>query len=304
MNLDDDAFRTYWQSEVLRQLQANDDDGLFLDSLSVPNYLGADRFTPTLPDVDAAFETTWATRIANCLAWLQTQPAGDYAIIPNAGAWITTRDPTDYSAADGIMLEGFALWGDASPLARDDWKLQMNRALGLITQNKVVIGQTYVTNVRERLFALGSYLLIKGNRTYFNLELDLDPEWWPEYDIPLGAPLAGAGTNIDNLATGTLYRRNFSNGFVIVNPADTGAAVTIPLGGTFYLAQPTGGGAVPTNGIPTGTLTYAAVTQVTLPPIPPPFSSTPPRNRNAPLPMRLLTPGQPPRTICEPINSL
>ncbi len=108
------------------------------------------------------------------------------------------------------MVEGFALWGDASPFARDDWELQMNRALGLIAQDKIVIGQTYVTDVRERLFALGSYLLIKGNRTFLNLELDLDPEWWPEYGIPIGAPLAGAGTDIDNLATGTLYRRNFT----------------------------------------------------------------------------------------------
>ncbi|MBK9231391.1 MAG: hypothetical protein IPO15_11155 [Anaerolineae bacterium] len=43
MELNNSAWRSYWQAEVLRQLQANADDGLFMDSLSVPNYLGADH---------------------------------------------------------------------------------------------------------------------------------------------------------------------------------------------------------------------------------------------------------------------
>jgi hypothetical protein len=272
MELDDPAWRTYWQAEVLRQVQANDDDGVFVDSLSVPNYLGASSYDPPLPANDPAFESAWAARIENWLAWLQTRPLGGYYVVPNVGSWITMRDPTDYSAVDGVMLEGFAIEADASPYNLDDWRLQMNRALSLIAPGKAVIGQTYVMGARERMFALGSYLLIKGNRTFINVDLDMEPEWWPEYEIPVGAPLHSAGTDIENLydPADLVYRRNFANGQVLVNPTSpwdgTALTATLSLGGTFYLAQPSGGGLVPPDGVPTGTLNYSAVTQVVLPP--------------------------------------
>lgn len=266
MNLDDPGWRAYWQGEVLRQLQANDNDGVFMDSLSVPSYLGADRYDPALPPVDATYEQSWARRIDAWLAWLQTQPVGDYAIVPNVGSWVTTRDPTTYAAADGVMFEGFAMWGEGSPYALDDWRLQMNRALGLIRQGKAVIAQAYMGDGRERLFALGNYLLIKGDRTYLNLESDMAPEWWPEYDIAIGSPLQPPVAAIDDLASNSVYRRDFTNGFVLVNPAEDGAPIVVNLGGTFRLVQPNGGGPVGTDGVPTGALTYQSVTSVSLPP--------------------------------------
>jgi hypothetical protein len=266
MNLDDPGWRAYWQDEVLRQLRANDNDGVFMDSLSVPNYLGADRYDPALPAFDLDYENAWASRIDAWLAWLQTQPVGDYAIVPNVGNWVTTRDPTTYAAADGVMFEGFAMWGEGTPYAVDDWRLQMNRALGLIRQDKAVIAQAYTGDGRERLFALGSYLLIKGDRTYLNLEWDMAPEWWPEYDIAMGSPLQPPVAAIDALASGGVYRRDFTNGFVLVNPAEDGAAINVDLGGMFRLAQPSGGGTVGEDGVPTGSLSYQSVTSVSLPP--------------------------------------
>ncbi len=266
MNLDDPGWRAYWQGEVLRQLRANDNDGVFMDSLSVPNYLGDDRYDPALPTVDPDYENAWASRIDAWLAWLQTQPVGDYAIVPNVGNWVTTRDPTTYAAVDGVMIEGFAMWGEGSPYTLDDWRLQMNRALGLIRQGKAVIAQAYTGDGRERLFALGSYLLIKGDRTYLNLESDMAPEWWPEYEIAIGRPLQAPVAVIDELASGGVYRRDFTNGFVLVNPAADGAAITVNLGGTFRRVQPNGGGPVGEDGVPTGSLTYQSVTSVSLPP--------------------------------------
>lgn len=266
MNLNDPGWRAYWQREVLHQLQANDNDGVFMDSLSVPNFLGADHYDPALPAFDLDYENAWSSRIDAWLAWLQTQPVGDYAIVPNVGNWVTTRDPTTYAAADGAMFEGFAMWGEGSPYAVDDWRLQMNRALGLIRQGKAVIAQAYMGDGRERLFALGSYLLIKGDRTYLNLESDMAPEWWPEYDIAIGSPLQPPVADIDDLASGGVYRRDFTNGFVLVNPAEDGAAIHVNLGGTFRLVQPSGGGTVGEDGVPTGSLSYQSVTSVSLPP--------------------------------------
>jgi len=100
MNLDDSDWREYWHGEVLRQIQVNDDDGVFMDSLSVPNYMGYDRYDPTLPALNEAFESAWSASIADWLSWLQSQPVGDYHIIPNVGSWSapatapTTASPT------------------------------------------------------------------------------------------------------------------------------------------------------------------------------------------------------------------
>lgn len=270
-NLDDAGYRAYWRNEVLRQLAANDDDGVFMDSYSVPNYMGGGSFNPPLPDIDASFEAAWSATLANYLTWLQTQ-LGQHYIVPNVGGWINSRDATDYSAADALMLEGFALEGDASPLAYSDWQLQMNRVLGAVGRGQGIIAQTYVSGAQERMFALGSYLLVKGNHSYLNLDLGQEPEWWPEYDIAIGAPTNPAAGDVASLydSTNHVYRRTFDNGVVLVNPTNpsdgSGATRTVNLGGTYYLAETSGGGVVPDTGIPTGTVTYHAVTSVTLGP--------------------------------------
>jgi hypothetical protein len=243
-----------------------------MDSLSVPNYLGYDRYSPPLPEVDESFENTWATRITSWLSWLQSQPVGNYYLVPNVGSWITTRDSTDYSPADGLMVEGFALEADQSPYALGDWQLQMNRILRAVDRGQVILTQNYAYGDQERMFTLGSYLLIKGNRTFLNIELGMEPEWYPEYDLPIGAPLESAGLDINNLykATDQVYRRDFDNGFVLVNPTNpwdgSGITVTVSLGDTFFQTITTGGGIVPDNGIPTGTISYKPVDNVSLPP--------------------------------------
>ena len=268
MELDDAGWRQWWSDAVLGQMAANDDDGLFADSLSVPNYLGASDFNPTLPAIDAAFESAWSGRIARFLTYLQGRFAGRYYLIPNVGYWVTGRDATDYSAADGVMIEGFGY--DAwTAFSAADWALQMDRVLGLINQGKAVIGQAYHTESADtRLFTLASYLLIKGTHTYVNLDIGLDPEWWPEYGIPIGAPLAPPPANVEALldASTGVYTRAYTNGLVVVN---TGASShTVPLGGTYYLAQPSGGGTVPGNGVlpAAWTVAYAPMTSVTLAP--------------------------------------
>jgi hypothetical protein len=270
--LDDPGWRAHWHGEALRQLEANDGDGVFMDSLSVPSYLGAERYDPRLPAVDAGFESEWARRIADWLAWLQGEAIGGYHLVPNVGSWITTRETTDYGDADGVMVEGFALEADSSPYARDDWRLQMDRVLAAVRRGQALLAQTYVSAWPDRAFALGSFLLVKGDRSFLNLEIGFEPEWWPEYGIPIGAPLAGPVAAVEELdpdGDGVL-RRDFDNGVVLVNPSNPwdGTAVTrtIDLGGVFYLAQAIGGGAVAADGTPAGFLSYVRVREVTLGP--------------------------------------
>lgn len=268
MDPDSVGWRAYWSGEVLRQLRANAADGVFADSLSVPNYLGAYHYNPSLPEVDIAFEAAWAQRLQRFVAFAQSGALAPYHLIPNVSAWVTTRDPTNYAAADGVMIEGFGGWGFGSYFDLGDWQLQMDRILDLVSRDKAVLAQQYVdpTDVDDRTYLLACYLLIKGHYTYLNLELGEDPEWFPEYGIAIGSPLQSAPGSVEALwnTSWGVYTRAYSNGLVLVNPGDT--ARMVHLSRTYYLATPQGGGNVPENGQPpvSWRVLYAPVTQVTL----------------------------------------
>jgi len=217
--------------------------------------------------VDAAFEQDWADREHAFSDYIRAQFAGRWKWIPNIGGWITTRDPSDYSNLDGAMIEGFAEWGTGSYLTLGDWKLQLNRLLPLSAAAKILIGQTYpnMNDVQERMFILGTYLLLKGSHTYINLEMSGLPEWYPEYNIDLGAPLDPLPAQIDAYRqAGGVYVRHFARGLVAVNPDSS--SHTLAMSGTLYRVTPGGGGPVPASGVPTGSLSTTAITQLTLPP--------------------------------------
>lgn len=266
MDPDNPAWRDWWSGRVVEELEANENDGVFADSFSVPNYFGACSWRPCLPEVDAAFEADWARRERAFSDFIRGRFAGRWRWIPNVGALVTTRDPSDYGNVDGVMIEGFAEWGGGGWLHVDDWRLQQNRILGLVRADKVVIGQTYpdLADVDERMFVLGTYLLIKGEHTYVNLETGMLPEWFPEYAIDLGAPESAPPATIDALRDDRwgVYLRRYARGMVLVNPGD--AERTIDLGRTYRRVIPRGGGAVPADGSAPGTLATTDVRTLTL----------------------------------------
>ena len=267
MNSDDSGWRSYWSGEVLRQLSANDDDGVFMDSITVPNYLGV--FSPAFPAIDINFETQWSAKITRWLQYVKGRFGDRYLLIPNAGHWVTTRDVTDFTPADGVMIEGFGKWDQYSSLDLVDWQLQMNRILSLEKLGKIIIAQSYLdgpADLAARNYFIANYLLVKGTHTFLNLELGLDPEWFPEYEVPIGAPLDSIPADVNawkDQSTG-LYRRYFSNGLVVLNPGTT--TISYSLDGTYYLMNATGGGYLPSSGIPDGSLSYTPVTSITLAP--------------------------------------
>jgi len=266
--LNDPGWRAWWSAQVIQQFRDNEDDGVFADSYSVPNYFGACEWRPCLPDVDATFEAECAAREHAFTDYIRAQFAGRWKWIPNIGALITSRDPSDYSNVDGVMIEGFAEWGQGNYFTADDWALQMNRILPLARADKALIAQTYPNpnDVQERLFVLGSYLLIKGAHTYINLDTGLDPEWFPEYAIVLGEPIDPLPVNISSYLNPLwdIYIRNYMGGLVLLNP--TASARTIRFGTTYYRVVPSGGGRVPDDGSAPGSLSYVATTSLTLAP--------------------------------------
>jgi hypothetical protein len=271
MDIDNPSWRNYWAGEVLRQLHANAADGVFVDSLFPPSYFGADKFDPALPAVDQTFEESWSSRIERFIAFGQSGELAAYPFIPNVGAWVTGRDTTDYSGADGVMVEGFARWhqGEYFSAEQGDWQMQLDRILRMVNLDKVVLLQQYVNEeqIADRLFLLGSYLLIKGHHTYLNFEVSSQPEWFPEYEIPIGAPVGGIPRSIGSLwrADWEVYAREYSRGLVLVNPSQGLREVSLPK--TYYQVMPHGGGIVPVDGnVSSWGVDYVAVTKVALPP--------------------------------------
>lgn len=237
----DSGWRSYWAASVLQNAAQLGDDGVFADSLSVPQYLGPRSFSPAFSDFVG--EAAWTARINRFMRYERGRLKGKLWFIPNAGSWITARDKTDYSIPDGVMVEGFAENGPSSFYATTDWRLQMNRILRLVRRRRIILAQSYLssTNIVARQFVLGSYLLIKGSRTFLNMDIGVEPHWFPEYQIDLGPPLAPAPSNINALLQPSgLYVRQFTHGTVAVNP--TGVARTLTVHGSAELVRPVGGG--------------------------------------------------------------
>ncbi|HKO27261.1 MAG TPA: putative glycoside hydrolase [Solirubrobacteraceae bacterium] len=239
----DSGWRSYWARRVLYESSLLGDDGVFADSLSVPQYLGAASFSPPLQYFVG--EAAWTARIDRFMRYEERRLHGRLWFIPNAGSWITTRDRTNYAIPDGVMIEGFAEGGPASFYAPVDWRLEMNRALGLVRRGKVLIAQSYLSagDRRARGFVLGSYLLIKGSHTFVNMDIGSEPQWFPEYGVDLGPALTSPPSSIDALrAAGGLYVRRYARGLVAVNPDGRSHVLALPR--PARRVEPIGGGAI------------------------------------------------------------
>ena len=239
----DSGWSPYWAGRVLYEASLLGDDGVFADSLSVPQYLGADNFSPPLQYFVG--EGAWTARIDRFMRYERRRLHGRLWLIPNAGSWITTRDRTDYSIPDGVMIEDFAEGGPSDFYALSDWQLEMNRALALVRRGKVILAQSYLgaRDLTARGFVLGSYLLIKGSHTFLNMWIGPEAQWFPEYGVDLGPALKPPPATIDALrASGGSYERRYARGGVVVNPGTE--ARTIQFGGPVDVLHPVGGGAL------------------------------------------------------------
>jgi hypothetical protein len=245
---DDAAWRRWWSERILAELAHNDDDGLFADSFLVPSFMGG--FQPAPPSVDPAWESAWSRKMERFMDFMRGRFEGRYRFVPNVGTWVTTRDTTDFAHADGVMIEGFG-WDVWEQYGLEAFTTQSDRLLALTAQDKIVIGQCEsIWSPEARMYSLANYLLIQGRHTFLNFEIGQDPEWWPEYDVPIGAPLADPPASTAGLwdpAKG-VYTRPFSNGHVYLNAGHTTRAFA--LDAVYHRALPVGGGELPWEGVP------------------------------------------------------
>lgn len=268
------GFPDYWLTTCLARMRAAEDDGVFADSYT-PDAYGFGLSSPSHPwldDVNLCL-ANWVPaleRFGTAVRQTLEAPTNDFVFLPNLGGLVTSWLNMNYAVGHGGMIEGFAFWGPGNYFDPADWALQMDRALALTRSNRILICQSYPAqgSATERLFATASYLLIKGQATYLNL-LASDAvalEYYPEYTLDLGGARTPVATGIASLwhAGWGVYRRDYTNGLVLVNPG--AAAVNITnLGGTHWRVTTSGGGLVNASGNYGGTVTLSAITNLTLP---------------------------------------
>jgi hypothetical protein len=285
------AWQQYTLNQVFQNMAATGSNGWFADSftygISGGGYDGAvpTRYQGTNAANAAVWPggVTWTTQLGNWAQTIETAFAQhnatfgtDYQFIPNLDARVTSWEPNWYDNAngvpivDGAFLEGFGQYTDTY-----DWTLSMNRGLNLTDNGKIVIMQPYFTDTpdsatgqQERNFYLGTYLLLKGGETYLNMDYGAMPQYFPEYQMNLGTATTPLPSNVSSYLWHGVYRRDFQNGFVLVNPGST--TYTLNLGGNFQEVQGHGGGTLSdaqldANGNYTGgSLTYQNLSSITL----------------------------------------
>jgi hypothetical protein len=276
MNVSVPDFQQYWASSLETQVSDGQYDAIFFDSAS-PALLqaecggtasGQDQRLAGTAARDTAFTelggATWIDAWESWMSALNGTLAGQgIPLIPNTSAFITGWDTTNYGLTAGVFSEGFA----GTDFAESDWMASTNELLALSSAGKIMILQNYLStsaDVPTRLYYLGNYLLVKGHYTYLDYFAAGPLEWYPEWSVDLGEPLVPVAADVSALASAGVYRRDFANGSVLVNPSS--ATVSVTLGTTYQQVLPNGGGAVDTNGDLPGTLSMQPVTSLSLAP--------------------------------------
>ena len=285
------AWQQYTLNQVFQNMAATGSNAWFADSFTygiggagynspIPSrYQGTNAANPADWPGGVTWTTqlgNWAQVIENAFAQHNATFGTNYKFIPNLDARATSWEPNWYNNAsgvpivDGAFLEGFGQYTDTY-----DWTLSMNRGLNLTGNGKIVIMQPYpsaapntAAGQQQVDFFLGTYLLLKGDQTYLNIDYGGGVQYYPEYQLNLGTPATPPQSNVSSYLWNGVYRRDFQNGFVLVNPGTT--TYTLNLGGTYQQVHASGGGTMTDSQIDAngnyagGSLTYQGVTGVTL----------------------------------------
>jgi hypothetical protein len=270
MNLGSQDFIDYWIQSLIAQARASDADGVFADSAG-PDLLQWEAQLPPEPRLAATGARDTAIPALGgrtyIVAWQDFMKQMDaalaaqgLALLPNTGSFTTSWDTTDYGLTAGVFIEGFA----DPKFAPADWQRSTNQVLALVAKHKIIIGQNYLAtadDVATRLYYLANYLLVRGDRTYLDYFAQGPLEWYPEWDVDLGAPVTSATTVADLMKAGA-YEREFAKGWAVVNPGDAAVTVTFPTGSKQLVPQ--GGGAIDATGAAPGMTTTTPVTSLML----------------------------------------
>ena len=216
-----DPGNTGWQAFWLERARITQEqlewDGIFLDNVQASVVHNRLPHTPTMQYPDTA---SFQAAVEQFLAYLSNsyfRPQGRplYGNIVDQDNDATWYRYSQY--LDGAMEEGWAVDWRNGFRTTEDWLSHLDRAEQMQAQGKHVILVSQGSrsdNLRED-FAFASYLLVtSGNASFRYTNYNNYNEVWPEHNqlVDLGQPL---GTRYFD---GTTWRRDYTGGFVTINP--------------------------------------------------------------------------------------
>ena len=219
------AWRWFFLKRVLDYQAQNGWSGLFLDNLEASlSFIQRDgRRLAKYPD-DASYQAA----VRGFLQNLKVNYAQAYnrPIVANI---IARRDDASWYGylqyLDGAMQESWAVdWALDQYISVDRWKSHL--ALAEMTQNQgkhiILVSQGRYVDTTRQQFAYASFLLIANGKAAFRYTNKAAyRQVWPysNYRIDLGTPLG------PRYQTGSLWRRDFTNGYVVVDPVNHTATI-------------------------------------------------------------------------------
>jgi hypothetical protein len=251
MDVGDSAYQNVGIARVTRSARARGFDGVFLDDANaslrwvVVGGSAACVKYPTTAQWQAAvyaFLSTVAPRL-HAAGLLVVANIGGSIITP--GLWQKWNGPID-----GAMEESFTDGGTGpDSLANGRWLPKLRHALWSEATGKISLDHAVTATRVGARYALATMLLAARGENLFSASIGYSREvWWPEYATAssLGSPLGAYRV----LRSG-VYRRDFTNGVVLVNPGPQ-ATTKVRLRGTYSgsgLAKVTAVSLAPTSGV-------------------------------------------------------
>jgi len=236
MDVGSRSYQRTWARNVARELRGRGWDGVFLDGISrtmqYPWYLNG-RVLAKYPGAnDYARATTRFLRHVGPALKRRGLVVGN---INDATLALWRRWVRYTSGASKEWWTKSSAGRDAGMLSGADWAFQMRLLREAQARHKVFIAIAYgpADDAPAIDYARASFLLFAhGGRSAFSYSplCGVEPAA-PRWRADVGAP-RGAASQI-----GGVWRRDFENGLVLVNPSSA-ATVTVPLGGPFV--QPNG----------------------------------------------------------------
>jgi len=218
------GWRAFFVARVVESQSQNGWSALFLDNVEG----GLGKFYGEKP-VKYPDNASYQQAIAGFLQYLYANYSQKYGR-PVIGNIVARADDavwfTYLQYLSGAMQERFAVdWNETDYLSASRWEADMTFMEKTQANGKYVIlvAPGNQSDVNRETFAFASYLLISNGRAAFRYSTDDEYRnvwYYDNYKINLGSP-SGSRYKV-----GTAWRRDFTNGYVVVDPASHTAKIS------------------------------------------------------------------------------
>ena len=212
------GYREFWLSRAKEMQIKFGWEGIFIDNAegSIFKFIKKGALPKNYPN-----NSSYQIAVEGFLAYLRQsyfEPNGRpmYANIVSTESNTVWQSYSQY--LDGVMIEAFAVDWSTGYQSTKSWEAQIALAEGALSQGKklILVSQGDKLDTKRQLFAYTSYLLVtNGNAAFRYANADSYNQIWlyDNYLIDLGSPLNS------RYKYGLSWRRDFENGYVIVNPS-------------------------------------------------------------------------------------